>query len=111
LRALGPEICVVTLGDQGSYIQTAFGEASVPAFLVEVVDAAGCGDAFLAALLCKMTESPNWRAELDPDRLHSYLRYANAAGALTATEQGTIPALPTVVKVDEFVRSFHDREN
>ena len=56
LRALGPEICVVTLGERGSYIQTTSGDAFVPGFLVEAVDAAGCGDAFLAALLCRMTE-------------------------------------------------------
>lgn len=111
LRALGPEICVVTMGEMGSYIQTAFGDAFVPAFSIEAVDAAGCGDAFLAALLCRMTESSNWRAELHPKRLQDYLRYANAVGALTATVQGTIPALPTAVQVDEFLRSFCEREN
>ena len=111
LRALGPEICVVTLGERGSYIQTALGDAFVPAFLVEVVDAAGCGDAFLAALLCKMTENANWRTELKQERLRNYLRYANAVGALTATAQGTIPALPTAAQVDEFLRSIDERDN
>jgi fructokinase len=110
LRALGPEICVVTLGERGSYIQAACGDAFVPAFLVEAVDAAGCGDAFLAALLCKITETPNWRTEINPERLHNYLRYANAAGALTATIQGTIPALPTLAQIDDFLRSFHERK-
>jgi fructokinase len=106
LRGLGPEICVVTLGDQGSYIQTAWGEAKVPAFVVEVVDAAGCGDAFLAALLCQMTAGPNWRTESSPERLHAYLRYANAVGALTATAQGVIPALPTAAQVDTFLKEY-----
>lgn len=111
LRALGPEICVVTLGERGSYIQTSLGDAFVPAFLVEVVDATGCGDAFLAALLCKMTEGSNWRSELNPMSLHNLLYYANAVGALTAMTRGTIPALPTAAQVDEFIRSFDDREN
>jgi len=111
LRALGPEICVVTLGERGSYIQTTLGDAFVPAFLVEVVDAAGCGDAFLAALLCRMTEKSNWRSELNPERLHDHLRYANAVGALTATALGTIPALPTATQVGEFLRSSDEREN
>jgi len=111
LCALGPRFCVVTLGERGSYIQTALGDAFVPAFSVEAVDAAGCGDAFLAALLCTMTESPKWQTELQPKRLRTYLRYANAVGALTATAQGVIPALPTAAKVDEFLRSFHEREN
>lgn len=111
LRGLGPKICVATLGERGSYIQTALEDVFVPAFAVQAVDAAGCGDAFLAALLCKITESPNWHAELTRDRLQNHLRFANAAGALTATTQGTIPALPTAAQVDEFLRSFHEREN
>ncbi len=111
LRALGPEICVVTLGERGSYIQTTSGDVFVPAFFVEAVDAAGCGDAFLAALLCKMTESSSWRSELHLENLQKCLRYANAVGALTATELGTIPALPTAAQVAEFIRSSHERRN
>jgi fructokinase len=111
LRALGPEICVVTLGDRGSYIQTSLGEAFVPAFLVEVVDATGCGDAFLAALLCRMTENANWREEQNLESLRNHLFFANAVGALTATKQGAIPALPTAAQVDDFLRSFYDEEH
>ena len=110
LRALGPEICVVTLGEHGSYIQSSQGEASLPSFPVNTVDATGCGDAFLAALLCKITENPNWRSELQAEKLHHYLYYANAVGALTATKQGTIPALPTAVQVEEFIRSFSEKQ-
>ena len=110
IRSFGPEVCVVTLGEKGSYIQTSLGDAFVPAFLVEVVDAAGCGDAFLAALLCKITESSNWRFELNSERMHNYLSFANAVGALTATIQGVIPALPTAEKVQEFLRRFNERK-
>lgn len=108
LRALGPDLCVVTLGERGSYIQTSSGEAFVPGFLVKAVDAAGCGDAFLAALLCRMTENLKWRPELNQESLQNHLRYANAVGALTATKLGTIPALPTAAQVDDFLRSFYD---
>ena len=111
LRDLGPVICVATLGERGSYVQTALGDAFVPGFSVEAVDAAGCGDAFLAALLCKIAESTNWRDQLSMEYLKDHLRYANAAGALTAKTQGTIPALPTAAQIDEFLRSFHEREN
>jgi fructokinase len=108
VRAFGPEMCVVTLGERGSYIQTSSGDAFVPAFLVEAVDAAGCGDAFLAALLCRMTENPRWRAELNHESLQNHLRYANAVGALAAKKLGTIPALPTAAQVDDFLRSIND---
>ena len=111
LRSHGPEICVVTYGEQGSYIQTSSGDAFVPAFLVEAVDATGCGDSFLAALLCKMTESPNWRPKLHPKNLQNLLRYANAVGALAATQLGTMTAFPTADQLDDFLRSFHEREH
>jgi len=62
-------------------------------------------------LLCRMTEKSNWRSELNPERLHDHLRYANAVGALTATALGTIPALPTATQVGEFLRSSDEREN
>jgi fructokinase len=110
LRSLGPDLCVVTLGERGSYIQTSSGDAFEPGFLVKAVDAAGCGDAFLAALLCRMTESPNWRTDLNQECLQNHLQYANAVGALTATRLGTIPALPTASQVEYFIRSFHDQE-
>lgn len=104
LISLGPEFCVVTLGEKGSYIKAACGDAFVAAFQVEMADAVGCGDAFLAALLCKMTERPTWREELTQELLRQHLRYANAVGALTGTKHGVIPALPTAAEVDKFLR-------
>ncbi|KAL0925776.1 hypothetical protein M5K25_004146 [Dendrobium thyrsiflorum] len=39
---------------------------------------------------CKVLWPP-----LDEDRLREALKFANACGALTVTERGAIPALPT----------------
>jgi fructokinase len=104
LREYGPRICVVTLGEKGSYMQTLAGEAFVPAFPVNAVDAAGCGDAFLAALLCRMTHLPAWRAGVDPAGLVELLRFANAVGALAATRLGTIPSFPSAEQVQKFLK-------
>ena len=103
LRAMGPEICVVTLGARGSYIQTAQGEVFLPAYPVETLDATGCGDAFLAALISKLEEI-DWRNDPGIKRLYEILRYANAAGALTAQKRGVIPALPTASEVENFLQ-------
>ncbi len=99
----GPELCVVTLGLRGSYFCTAEGGEHVPAFQVETVDATGCGDAFIAGLLCRLVLGGDWRERLTPTQLREGLRYANAVGALTARTQGVIPALPTAQQVDEFL--------
>jgi fructokinase len=106
LLELGPSLCVVTLGPGGSYFRVAGGAGHVPAFEVETVDATGCGDAFVAGLLrqlISLTTADGWRDELTPSHMRSTLRYANAAGALTALTQGVIPALPTADEVAEFL--------
>jgi sugar/nucleoside kinase (ribokinase family) len=110
----GPELCVITLGPDGSFFNTAKGHQHVPGFKVNTVDAVGCGDAFTAGLLTQLIDPhpappPNmgrestWRDKLSPDQLNKILRYANAVGALTATKQGVIPALPSAEEVDRFL--------
>jgi fructokinase len=104
----GPALCVVTLGPGGSAFQVAGGGGHVPAFEVETVDATGCGDAFVAGLLCQLVLEAEWREQLEPARMQEIVRYANAAGALTALTQGVIPALPTAAEVDEFLARYDD---
>lgn len=108
----GPNLCVVTLGLHGSFFRSAQGNGSVPGFTVTTVDAIGCGDAFVAGLLVQILSLPlraggpgrgSWRDQLTPERLSRMLRYANAVGALTATKQGVIPALPTAAEVSQFL--------
>ena len=103
LLDLGPDVCVVTMGPTGSYFRVAEGSAFVPAFAVHTVDATGCGDAFVAGLLCRMVIEGSWRDRISPSQLRETLRYANAVGALTAQKQGVIPALPFAHQVSEFL--------
>ena len=103
LLAQGVEVCVVTLGPDGSYFRVAQGGGTVAPFQVDTVDATGCGDAFVAGLLWQLVRGGDWRAQLSVPRMRRALRYANAVGALTSTRAGAIPALPTAQMVDEFL--------
>ena len=103
LLAQGPDLVVVTLGPDGSYFRVAEAGEGIPPFEVEAVDAVGCGDAFIASVLCRLVRNGNWRDQLSPDLLRQHLRYANAVGALTALTEGVIPALPTASQVDRFL--------
>ncbi len=103
LLAQGPELVVVTLGPDGSYFRVAEAGERIPPFAVEAVDAVGCGDAFIASVLCRLVRDGHWRDQLSPDLLRQHLRYANAVGALTALTEGVIPALPTAAQVDRFL--------
>ena len=41
----------------------------------------------------------------DQEQLRAICRYANAVGAITTTERGAIPALPTHNQVEQFLIS------
>lgn len=103
LLARGPALVVVTLGGQGSYFRCAAGGQFVPGFQVTTVDTVGCGDAFIAGVLAQLLAADDWRSQLTSARLRAVLRYANAVGALTAAQQGAIPALPTAAEVEAFL--------
>ncbi|RIV19533.1 carbohydrate kinase [Alicyclobacillaceae bacterium I2511] len=101
LLAMGPRIVLVTLGERGSYYQTANGlSGKVPTVPVQVVDTTATGDAFMGAFLHAFLEQ-----ELDQpgaleqpgagQRLQLAVQTGNVAGALTAAKAGTMAALPS----------------
>jgi fructokinase len=103
LLDLGPSLCVITLGAQGSYFHSKAGGKFVPPFRVKTVDATGCGDAFIAGLLTQLVRAGKPLPDFSSDELEGALRYANAVGALTAQTLGVIPALPTAAQVEAFL--------
>lgn len=103
LLAYGPQLCVATLGANGSYFINAQDSANIPGFEVETIDATGCGDAFIAGLLTQIVAVEKPISEIAADQLTHAVRYANAVGALTALTQGVIPALPTRERVEQFL--------
>lgn len=92
-------LLAVTQGAAGCSYFTAEARGTVPGFRVQTVDTTGAGDGWMAALLVQLTRTTElWR---DIVLLEAALRYANAAGALTTTRRGAIPALPTEAQVGE----------
>ncbi len=102
LVRLGPKACLVTAGADGSYYATPRSHGYVPGFPVRTVDATGCGDAFVAAALKSILQLGDLDT-LGPLDFEEVLRYANAAGAITATKKGAIPAMPTAAQVETFL--------
>ena len=96
-------LVAVTLGRDGCCWFTRDGCGSVPGFAVASVDATGAGDAFMAGLLAGLLETPD--AIGNPASLDRICRFANAAGAITTTARGAIPALPSRAALDELLRS------
>lgn len=100
LRAFGATLVLVTGGDKGAYFSSAQWDGVCPAYQVAVADTTGAGDAFLGALLTRLCRKSKAEIEaLSKDELVEIVRFGNAAGGLTATRYGAIPAMPTEAQI------------
>ncbi|XP_073151381.1 probable fructokinase-6, chloroplastic [Henckelia pumila] len=86
-------LLLVTEGQEGCRYYTKEFNGRVAGLKVESVDTTGAGDAFVAGVLSQLATDTSLLQ--DENRLREALRFANACGALTVTERGAIPALPT----------------
>ncbi len=97
----GVSLVLVSLGPEGAFYATREFTGDVPAFEVEVVDATGAGDAFLAATLVHLSEGAE--ASLDEERVREAARRGAAAGAIACTDYGAMRALPTKSELERFM--------
>ena len=94
LLRLGPRAVIITLGDQGAYLNDGAGEASLAAHAVTAVDPTGAGDAFCGTIAAELARGVP---------LTDAVRLANAAGALAVTVTGAEPALPHRAAVERLL--------
>jgi len=99
-------LLVLTRGKAGCRYVTAAFSGDVPGFVVETIDTTGAGDGFVAGLLKGLLDQPG--AFDDESQLRAVCRCANAVGALTTTQRGAIPALPTTQQVAAFLETHPD---
>jgi sugar/nucleoside kinase (ribokinase family) len=104
----GPKLCLVTLGSQGAYFNNGRAEGYVPGFKVDEVESTGCGDAFLAGAILGLLETSLALEAFDELTLRRLVRFANAAGALTATRKGAMTALPDRAAVERFLSEHRE---
>ncbi|KZV52937.1 fructokinase [Dorcoceras hygrometricum] len=86
-------LLLVSEGAAGCRYYTKRFKGRVPGVKVKAVDTTGAGDAFIGATLFCLASHLNLYE--DEDKLREALFFANACGALTVTDNGAIPALPT----------------
>ncbi|XP_057476867.1 probable fructokinase-7 isoform X2 [Actinidia eriantha] len=87
------KLLIVTEGSNGCRYYTKQFKGRVPGVKVKAVDTTGAGDAFVGGILNSLASDLSLHG--DEKRLREALLFANACGALTVTEKGAIPALPT----------------
>jgi ribokinase len=93
LRSRGVNNVVITLGSEGSLIVTEDQAIKVPTKEIEAMDTTAAGDCFNGALACALAEGKS---------LEEAARFANLAGALSATKMGAQPSLPTREELQQF---------
>lgn len=95
------KLIVVTRGGAGASLFTREKRYDSTGKRVNAIDTTGAGDAFVAGLLVKLNEHPaDYIAQIE-----DILRFANACGALTTTQRGAIPSLPTRQQAESFAAS------
>ncbi|KAJ8556323.1 hypothetical protein K7X08_023081 [Anisodus acutangulus] len=87
------KLLLVTEGGDGCRYYTKDFHGRVNGIKVTPVDTTGAGDAFVGGLLNSMALDPD--IYMDEKKLRDALHFANGCGAITVTEKGAIPALPT----------------
>ncbi|NRS48702.1 carbohydrate kinase [Brevibacillus sp. HB2.2] len=95
----------VTLGEKGCFYRTRNHFGTVGGFQVTAIDTTGAGDAFVGALLYQLLEVGESMLDILQATLEDMVRFANAAGALTTTRSGAIPAMPTLSEVKSFMEA------
>jgi len=109
LLKYGPKMVVVTQGDKGSFFNNGRTCSFVESYKVHTIDTTGCGDSFTSAILAKFLQKIKQGKDpfdLDCEEMEDILRFANAAGALTATKKGVIPSLPTQEDLRIFLNGY-----
>lgn len=85
---------VITLGRSGVVWCGIQGQGHQPAYAVEVVDTTAAGDSFCGALAVQIAQGHPWSEAI---------RFATAAAALTVTQAGAQPSLPTLQEIYHFL--------
>lgn len=92
LLTRGAELCCVSLGKDGAFFSNGKVTGHVPAFYVRVKSTVGSGDTFVAGLAFQVCELEQPIASLKHDELFNIVRFANACGAIVATQEGAMSA-------------------
>lgn len=100
LLEAGASLALVSMGAKGAFYRLGEICGRQPTYDVKTVDTNGAGDSFFGAVLYRLCGKPlaGIRA-LGKQELEDILSFGNAAGSMTTTRPGAIPALPTMEEV------------
>lgn len=104
LARYGASLVLISLGPKGAFYRKGELYEMLPTYNVKTVDTNGAGDSFLGAVHYRLREKTLAEIQkLSQEDMEDIISFANAAGSLTTTKGGAIPAMPTLEEI-EFCR-------
>lgn len=101
LNTDGNRIIAVTLGKQGTLVSNGKETEIVKSIEVKSIDSTGAGDAFIGAVLYKISFLSEPKEQLKEfEAVKDIVSFANKVGALTCTKLGAIAALPNLLEIE-----------
>lgn len=105
LEKYGIQLILVTLGAKGCFYRLGSETGKLNTYDVNTVDTTGAGDAFLGAFLYQIIDKNKTLAALNKSEIEQMIDFSNAAGSLATIKKGAIPAMPTIVAIEECMRT------
>lgn len=101
---LGAKNVAVTLGKHGTLISNSENIDTVGSIKIKSIDSTGAGDAFVGALLYKISQQEHPKETLSDDfeKFKEIVSFANKVGAIVCTKLGAIASLPTLAEVEQY---------
>lgn len=100
-----PALLAVTMGAGGSMGRCGKTKTYAAAYAVDSIDTTGAGDSFMGALLYQVLQSG--KLDFSEDELNCILRFSNAAGALSTTRSGAMPAMRGLDDIFSMAQNMH----
>jgi fructokinase len=99
LHDLGVKVITITLGDKGTLLSINKTKKIIPSISIHQVDSTGAGDAFVGAVLFKLSSFDN-KKNISFEEWEDIILFANKVGAITCSNYGAIESIPTLNEVD-----------
>lgn len=99
LKAKGVKNILVTLGENGVYLDAAdTGICKIPALKVDAIDTTAAGDSFTAALAVMLSQGKS---------LKEAAIFANYVSAIVVTRKGAQSSIPSLEEVTKYIQKSH----
>lgn len=101
------QVLLITQGSKGCYYQTREYNGHTISYVVQPVDTTGAGDAFFGGVLATLIRLEQLdMGKISQDSLIDCVVHGNASGALATIKKGGIPSMPTLIEVENCIKTF-----